>query len=305
MSYSTRFPRARSSKRSVVVTLVLFAIVIALGAFQWLRNRDAPAPTTATMSVIRGEATVTRADAGVDSPLREGETTSLQSGDEVMTGVGSRARLTFSGGATVELGSETRLGVLNLGQSSMTRAVATILALHQGETLTRIPGLLLQGAEFEIETKAVTVQARSTEFQCDALEEHVYVAVFDGLVTVFMGEQSVELAAGESVQARLGQPLVPAAVSRLSPLQATALVPAEPSAQVTLTDREKTLFPPVETPTRPSDPFPLYTVKKGDTLYSIAGQFDLSWEAIWAANKDQLESPELIRVGQQLRIPRP
>jgi len=305
MTYSTRFPRARSSKRSVVVTCVLFALVIALGAFQWLRNRNAPAPTTATLSVISGEATVTRADAGADPPLREGETTSLQSGDEVKTGAGSGARLTFSGGATVELGSETRLGVLDLCQTSMTRAVATILALHQGETLTRIPGSLLQGARFEIETNVATVQARGTEFQCDALEEHVYVAVFDGVVTVSMGEQSVELAAGECVQARLGQPLVPAVVSRPSSLEATTLVPAEPSAQATLTDREKTLFPPVETPTRPNDPSQLYTVKKGDTLYSIARQFGVSWEAIWKANKDQLESPELIRVGQQLRIPRP
>ena len=182
---------------------------------------------------------------------------------------------------------------------------ADLLALHRGQTLTRIPHQLLQGARFEIETKVATVRAHGTEFQCDALTEHVYVAVFDGVVTVSMGEQSVELRAGQSLEARLGQPLVPADLSQPPPFDVISTPSIDPEQRPTLTDAEKTLFPPVLTPTRPDDLFQLYTVQKGDTLYSIAGRFGVSWEAIWSANKDRLASPELIRAGQQLRIPRP
>jgi len=44
-----------------------------------------------------------------------------------------------------------------------------------------------------------------------------------------------------------------------------------------------------------------YTVNKGDTLYSIARQFQVSLDAIIMANR--IEDPNYIRVGQTLRIP--
>ncbi|HUL71613.1 MAG TPA: LysM peptidoglycan-binding domain-containing protein [Vicinamibacterales bacterium] len=49
-----------------------------------------------------------------------------------------------------------------------------------------------------------------------------------------------------------------------------------------------------------------YEVKKGDTLSKIAKEFygDASlYPKIFEANKDQLSNPDLIRVGQKLRIP--
>jgi LysM repeat protein len=46
-------------------------------------------------------------------------------------------------------------------------------------------------------------------------------------------------------------------------------------------------------------------VQAGDTLYSIARRFGVSREAIIAANKQTLRNPEQLRVGQQLRIPKP
>jgi len=45
----------------------------------------------------------------------------------------------------------------------------------------------------------------------------------------------------------------------------------------------------------------VYEVKAGDVLSSIAKQFDVSMKAIIQAN--DLENPEMLRVGQQLRIP--
>lgn len=49
-----------------------------------------------------------------------------------------------------------------------------------------------------------------------------------------------------------------------------------------------------------------YTVQSGDTLSAIA-QRELgrasAWHAIFEANRDQLEDPDLIRPGQVLRLP--
>jgi len=49
-----------------------------------------------------------------------------------------------------------------------------------------------------------------------------------------------------------------------------------------------------------------YTVERGDTLPRIASRFygdARRWSAIFHANRDQLDRPELIRPGLVLRIP--
>jgi nucleoid-associated protein YgaU len=49
-----------------------------------------------------------------------------------------------------------------------------------------------------------------------------------------------------------------------------------------------------------------YEVKKGDTLSKIAKEFygDASlYPKIFDANRDRLKNPDLIQVGQKLRIP--
>jgi len=45
----------------------------------------------------------------------------------------------------------------------------------------------------------------------------------------------------------------------------------------------------------------VYTVKAGDVLWQIAEQYDLEWEQL--AEYNQLDNPNLIYVGQQLKIP--
>ncbi|NLG26408.1 MAG: LysM peptidoglycan-binding domain-containing protein [Chloroflexi bacterium] len=162
---------------------------------------------------------------------------------------------------------------------------------------------------FEVEMNAAVVKARGTVFQCDALaNDHAYVLVYDGAVEVSMGEHLANLQAGQALDIWLGQPLEPVNTGQAipgGPPESTAL----PVSTATFTEREKTAFPPVSTPTRPGDLIAtpegglVYTVESGDTLYSIARKFGVSWEAIWNANKDILPRPEFVRAGQQLRIP--
>ncbi|TLP96387.1 LysM peptidoglycan-binding domain-containing protein [Nesterenkonia salmonea] len=46
-----------------------------------------------------------------------------------------------------------------------------------------------------------------------------------------------------------------------------------------------------------------YTIQSGDTLSSIADALDLDWTDIWGANIDQVEDPNLIFVGDELKLP--
>lgn len=63
-------------------------------------------------------------------------------------------------------------------------------------------------------------------------------------------------------------------------------------------------------PPAPAVPAPApaqtYTVVSGDSLSKIAKQFygkASLWPKIFDANKDQIKNPDLIKVGQTLRIP--
>jgi LysM repeat protein len=47
-----------------------------------------------------------------------------------------------------------------------------------------------------------------------------------------------------------------------------------------------------------------YTVKSGDTLSEIGQQHGVAWRDIFEANRDQLDDPDKISVGQKLRIPK-
>ncbi len=292
------------SRSKGYVLLAIVVILILLSISRWAQDLAKPMPTTAGLTVLSGEATVVRADAGAGSPLKAGEATTLQGGDQVLTGPDARVRLAFKGGATTELGSNTRLTLLELYASPFTRAPAAVLALHEGRTLTRVDQAPLRGGRLEMETAAISIQARDTLFQCDAPnKDQSYVAVFEGLVRVTMGEQNIELKAGQAVDARLGGTLTAIAAPAAPSINAT-LAPAPVGKTPTLTEREKTLFPGVVTPTRPEDRYHQYTVQPGDTLYSIARQFGVSPEAIMEANRQTLRNPDMLRVGQQLRIPK-
>ena len=47
-----------------------------------------------------------------------------------------------------------------------------------------------------------------------------------------------------------------------------------------------------------------YTVKSGDTLSKIGQHHGVAWRDIFEANRDQLDDPDKISVGQKLRIPK-
>lgn len=46
-----------------------------------------------------------------------------------------------------------------------------------------------------------------------------------------------------------------------------------------------------------------YTVQSGDTLSGIGQKYGVAWKDIFEANRDILDNPDLIKPGQQLKIP--
>jgi nucleoid-associated protein YgaU len=56
----------------------------------------------------------------------------------------------------------------------------------------------------------------------------------------------------------------------------------------------------------PAPRYEIYTVASGDSLSKIAKHYynDASrWHAIYEANKDQIDNPDMIQVGQVIQIP--
>jgi nucleoid-associated protein YgaU len=46
-----------------------------------------------------------------------------------------------------------------------------------------------------------------------------------------------------------------------------------------------------------------YTVQSGDTLSKIGSNYGVSWQAIFEANRDKIDNPDMIHPGQELNIP--
>lgn len=66
----------------------------------------------------------------------------------------------------------------------------------------------------------------------------------------------------------------------------------------------------VATPTPEPTPVPaptpvVYTIKSGDTLSKIAREFDITLDQLLEANKDTIDNPDRIRVGDEIIIPTP
>ena len=63
--------------------------------------------------------------------------------------------------------------------------------------------------------------------------------------------------------------------------------------------------PQPSSPPMPTGPISAYAVLSGDTLWSIAADHHVpgGWLGIYEANRDVVTDPDLIRIGQSLRIP--
>jgi hypothetical protein len=281
----------------------LLLIVVAVLLCLWVVGRTSPEPVQGTVSVKTGQITLRRADAGADEAVYTGQEATVQRGDAIDTGGQGEAVLKVDGGE-VFLGDNSEVLILLLERRSLVRGLKLSLALDAGELDVDMASLGL-GGSFVVETDIATVMG--TGFRCVAEGGSLTVVVSEGTVRVSAGIESATLQRGQRVTAVLGQSIVVEGEPELAPTR----TPRARFTRVPIIDLDKTLFPvvaegtPESTALEHDTPVPgdTYTVKEGDTLFSIAQAHDLDWETLWNANKDTVASPELLREGQVLRIP--
>jgi hypothetical protein len=282
----------------------LLLIVVAVLLYLWVVGRTSPEPMQGTVSVKTGQITLRRADAGADEAVYTGQEATVQRGDGITTGGQGEAVLTVGGGE-VFLGDNSEVLILQLEKRSLLRGLELALALEAGELDVDMASLGL-GGSFVVETDIVTVMG--TGFRCVADSRSVTVDVSERTVRVTQGKESATLVRGQRLTAVLGQPLVVEGAPEVEPTR----TPRARSTRAPVIELDKTLFPVLGgdtpesiTPERETAvPRDMYIVKAGDTLFSIAQAHDLDWEVLWSANKDTVASPEMLREGQVLRIPR-
>jgi LysM repeat protein len=142
-------------------------------------------------------------------------------------------------------------------------------------------------------------QARSQKWPKIIFWSFVFIVLVAtvGLIYWFTGDQKPDI------------PLSFFASETPTPTETYTPSPVPPTPTATPTPTE---FPPTDTPTitptpTVSGPF-IYTVEEGDTLYSIAVQYEVEILVLIEANRERLEldpANPIIKVGDELLVPPP
>jgi len=298
------------NRRSVSLFLLVVAIIAVAVAANWLQNRQTVLASNAQLHVIGGQATVTRADAGSQSLAPGHAPVTMQSADGLETADESQALIACGELARVEIAADSALSVLEISMAGVPRRVSLGIALERGTIALRTEETLLSQATIRVETRvaSVTQIAGIVSCQYDG-DELLRVSVYEGQATVSMGDQSVQLSAGQESEVRLGQTLAAQPLAGAAP-EALTVPQNQPGLSAVSVDSSAVatpdqLFEQNNPAPASSDDTRIHTVRQGETLYSIAREYGVGWETIWEANKQNLLRPDLIKVDQQLIIPEP
>ncbi|MBN2463761.1 MAG: FecR domain-containing protein [Dehalococcoidia bacterium] len=103
-----------------------------------------------TVSTVSGEVMVMKVGTNTWSQVSHGMV--LRSGDRIKTGPASKAVITFFEGSTIELATNTDVGVAELGIAELTGSTAIKLQQQIGKTTNRVKKLADPASRYEIET---------------------------------------------------------------------------------------------------------------------------------------------------------
>lgn len=135
--------------------------------------------------------------------LVEGESIALYAGDTIQTGSGSSSVLSLFGSGEVTLYPESKLTLLQLTEAQDGQPETARVRLDAGLVKTDVTDVMLA-----VDTPAASASVEGTQFKVEVVaDSHTHVATNEGTVRVDMGGQSVRVAAGQQVDAIVGQPL--------------------------------------------------------------------------------------------------
>jgi|GEM_PF-1230511 len=172
-----------------------------------------PQRTEATLVMNEGQATLVQRQNVLFSlaysrqiEVAGGDIITVRAGDQVSMGADASGQLRLLDGSTVDLLEDTQVTITEL--QSTDQATRFRLDVLAGSTYQRVQRLLGAGDMFQISTPSSTASVRGTAFAVEVISpEASYFAVDEGVVAVSLGDQIVEVQAGQEVTAMAGQPL--------------------------------------------------------------------------------------------------
>lgn len=303
-----RAPNRQVGRYVALGGLLIIAIALLI---QTLRPPERPTRAGAQQAlvVLRGQATLTCA--GESTALEAEGRADLTSGCSVRTGAGSEAALSFDyGQIVIVLGPNAAYTLERSERRQIGQALRIEGGLESGKATCWVDGGVLAGAELRLTAGPSRLACRGGQFAAVTYDDQAArLEVYTGKVNAAVGTAGATVVAGQEADLQSGAAITTLANAQEPPalpdLPADLLATPTPTPSATVTATPDELASPATAQPTGASGETLYTVQPNDTLSSIAEQYDLTWEELWAANRDTVPSPESLLVGQTLRIPPP
>jgi ferric-dicitrate binding protein FerR (iron transport regulator) len=177
------------AKRAVIVLVLAMSLAFAA----WGCTPSAAPSATEPTPTVSNEFSILTGLSGSVTVLPTGSTTwteahvgmNLTSGDRLRTGANSSALITFFEGSTIELESDTEVGIEELTTSLETQSTTIGLEQTLGKTRSRVEKLIDPASRYEITTPSGSAVVRGTEFTVEVfLDGTTVVTVIEGSLLV-------------------------------------------------------------------------------------------------------------------------
>jgi hypothetical protein len=190
---------------TVAVVVVLVGMVVY--PYFW-----ASSGVSLTASINQGTAAITQTKPWFFSwgsnvahySLKHGDSVSLAEGDRITTGADTLVVLSMFNKSSVKIYPNSELVVSELQARDAEDPYLVRLLLNSGRATSRVTGI-----DYGLETPVAATRVLGTDFTTAIINnDHTNLATNEGAVQVSMEGKTVQVAAGEEVQAIRGQPLV-------------------------------------------------------------------------------------------------
>jgi predicted small lipoprotein YifL len=155
------------------------------------------APSTLTiLSISVGDVFVLRP--GSEEWAKAEVGMSLEIGDSVKSGDGSKAKITFFDGSTIELEAGTQIQVAALDIAADTGTTTILLKQEVGKTISRVTKLTDTASRYEVETPAGIAAVRGSAMMVEVVDGTTWVTCIEGNVWVIANGVELKVPVGRT-----------------------------------------------------------------------------------------------------------
>jgi hypothetical protein len=218
-------------KRLIAVWLLWVLVLAACGGDDQKKEKESGAsPAEGTLTVVQDRVEM-RAGGGETWAQVTGVQV-VKTSDTIRTDASGRALLTFFAGTEVDIQPGAEVTVTRFEQAADGSYTITLNQLN-GETLHRVERIADREDRYVVETPSATIVVRGTQFGIEVKPDGAtYVEVREGVVQAQVGEQTVEISAGEAIDIQAGQ-TIPSTPYPIPVIRPPATTPVPTSAPTT------------------------------------------------------------------------